>query len=141
MVRDAVTKEEIGLRLPGDDELWKPIRINQLMDSIYEQCGEEFRKLIELLLKASENAKTEEVERELIEAVSGRKRVSKRYVMEEAISAVALTDGTPLLPPAKALIELRYRGRWWKAPLCQGEGRGDQLCVEGDQRGVASEGH
>jgi hypothetical protein len=79
------------------------------MDSIYEQCEEEFRRLIASLLKAINNAPTKEGERELIEVVSGKKRVSKRYLREEALSAAVLTNGTPLPLPARALIELRYR--------------------------------
>lgn len=109
VVRDAVAKGDIGMLLPGDDQSWKPIQINELLDSIYEQCEEEFRRFIASLLKAINNATTKEAERELIEVVSGKKRVSKRYVREEAISAVVLTDGTPLPMPAKALVEMRYR--------------------------------
>ncbi|HEX8845124.1 MAG TPA: hypothetical protein VF791_10795 [Pyrinomonadaceae bacterium] len=108
VVRDAVSKGEIQLSLPGG-ESWKPIQTNQLLDSIYEQCEEEYRRLIASLLKAINNAPTKEGERELIEVVSGKKRVSKRYVREEAISAAVLNHSTPLPLPARALIELRYR--------------------------------
>lgn len=120
VVRDAVAKGEIELSLPAD-ESWKPIQINQLIDSIYEQCEEEFGRLIGSLLRAIRNARTEEVERELIEVVSGKKRVSKRYVREEAISAVVLTEGTPLPLPAKALIELRYRADGGRYPYAKVE--------------------
>lgn len=108
-VRDAVARGEVGIILSGDDQSWKPIQINELMDSIYGLCEEEFRRFIESLLKAINNAPTREVERELIEVVSGKKRVKKRYLREEAISAVMSSDGVPLPPQAKALIELRYR--------------------------------
>jgi hypothetical protein len=108
IVRDAVSKGEIEMSLPSGGS-WKPIQINQLMDSVYEQCEEVSRQLIESLLGSINNAPTEEAERELIEVVSGKKRVNKRYVREEAISEVVLTSGTPLPLPAKALIELRYR--------------------------------
>jgi hypothetical protein len=121
VVRDAVSKGEIQLSLPGG-ESWKPIQINQLMDSIYEQCEEEFRRFIAALLKAINNAPTKEAERELIEVVSGKKRVGKRYVREEALSAAVLTDGTPMPLPARALIELRYRADGGRSEYATVEG-------------------
>jgi hypothetical protein len=116
LIRDALTQGEAGIVLPIYDEFWKPIHINELLDSINEQCQEEFRHFIASLFKAINNAPTKEAERELIEMVSGKKRVRKRSVRDDAISAVMITEGTPLPLPAKALIELRYRadgGRDW----------------------------
>jgi hypothetical protein len=109
VIKDAVIRGELGLTLPGDDQSWTPIQINELLDSVYEQREEEFRQFVASLSKAVSNAPTKEGERELIEVVSGKKRVSKRYLREEAISAVMITEGTPLPTPARALIELRYR--------------------------------
>lgn len=116
LVRDAVTQGEVGIVLPGYDEFWKPIHINELLDSIDEQCQEEFRHFIASLSLAINNAPTKEAERELIEMVSGKKRVSRRSVRDAAISAVVITEGMPLPLPARALIELRYRadgGKSW----------------------------
>lgn len=116
LVRDAVTQGEVGIVLPGYDEFWKPIHINELLDSIGEQCQEELRHFIASLFKAIDNASTKEAERELIEMVSGKKRGRRKSVRDAAISAVVITEGTPLPLPAKALIELRYRadgGRDW----------------------------
>jgi hypothetical protein len=116
LVRDAVTQGEAGIVLPIYDEFWKPIQINELLDSIDEQCQEEFRHFIASLSLAINNAPTKGSERELIEIVSGKKRVNKRSVRDDAISVVVMTEGTPLPLPAKALIELRYRadeGRSW----------------------------
>jgi hypothetical protein len=116
LVRDAVTQGEAGIVLPIYDEFWKPIQINELLDFIDEQCQEEFRHFIESLSQAINNAPTKEAERELVEMVSGKKRVRKRSVRDEAISVVMITEGTPLPLPAKALIEMRYRedgGRDW----------------------------
>lgn len=116
LVSDAVTQGEIGIVLPIYDEFWKPIQINELLDSIDEQCQEEFRHFIASLSLAINNAPTKESERELIAIVSGKKRVGKRSFRDEAISVVVITEGTPLPLPAKELIELRYRedgGRSW----------------------------
>ena len=63
----------------------------------------------ESLAEAINSAPTAEAERELIEIVSGKRHVSDREIRDEAISAVMITEGTPLPLPAKALIELRYR--------------------------------
>jgi hypothetical protein len=116
LIRDAVTQGEAGIVLPSYDEFWKPIQINELLDFIDQQCHEEFRHFIASLSQAINNAPTKEAERELIEMVSGKKRVRKRPVRDDAISAVMITEGTPLPLPAKALIEMRYRedgGRDW----------------------------
>jgi hypothetical protein len=124
LILDAITQGEAGIVLPIYDEFWKPIQINELLDSIDEQCQEEFRHFIASLSQAINNAPTKEAERELIEMVSGRKRVRKRLVRDEAISAVMITEGTPLPLPAKALIELRYRedgGRDWYPNVEDGE--------------------
>jgi len=108
VVRDAVTKEEVYLRLPSG-ESWTPIQITGLLDSIYEQCQGEFNQFYGALIDAIKNAPTKEAERELIEVVSGKKRVGKMHIREDALSAVVLTEGNPLPLQAKALINLRYR--------------------------------
>ena len=54
-------------------------------------------------------APTEEAGRELIEVVWGKKRVSKRYLREEAITSLVDSDAAPLPLPIRALIEMRYR--------------------------------
>ena len=115
IVRESVSKGGVALELPGDVS-WKPIQTSQLMDSIYEQCGVQFEQLIESLLHAISNASTEEAERELIEIAYGKKRVNKRYLREEAISALVLTDTPPLSLPVKALIEIRYRADGGRHP-------------------------
>jgi hypothetical protein len=115
IVRESVAKGDITLELPRNVS-WKPIQFNQLLDSIYEQCGVQFEYLIGSLLQAISNAPTEEAERELIEIAYGKKRVNKRYLREEAISALVLTDTTPLPLPMKALIEIRYRADGGRHP-------------------------
>jgi hypothetical protein len=115
IVRESVAKGDVALDLPGNVS-WKPIQTSQLMDSIYEQCGTQFEQLIEALLQAISNASTEEAERELIEIAYGKKRVNKRYLREEAISALVLTDAPLLSLPIKALIEIRYRADGGRHP-------------------------
>lgn len=108
IVRESLAKGDVALQLPGG-VLWKPIQTSQLMDSIYEQCEAQFEQLIQSLLQAISSASTEETERELIELACGKKRVNKRYLREEAISALVSTDAAPLSLPIKALMEIRYR--------------------------------
>ncbi|HWT03144.1 MAG TPA: hypothetical protein VN256_23030 [Pyrinomonadaceae bacterium] len=122
-VREAVRKEELSLSLPSG-ESWTPIQVNGLLDSVYEQCQEAFTRFYVALLNAIKNAPTREAERELIEVMSGKKRVSKRYVREDALSVVVLTEGNPLTLQAKVLIDLRYRadgGRSLYAEAQEGE--------------------
>lgn len=124
LLRDAVTQGEVGIVLPIYDEFWKPLQIKELLKSIDEQCQEEFRRFIASLSQAINNAGTREAERELIEMVSGKKRVSKRSDRDEAISAAVMTESTPLPLPARALIELRYRaegGRSWYPNVEEGK--------------------
>ena len=109
VIKEAVDKGELGLSLPGDDELWKPTAIEELLDAVYEQCREGIQELNKSLAEAISGAPTREAERELIEIVSGRRHVDSQEIRDEAISAVMITEGTPLPLPAKALIELRYR--------------------------------
>lgn len=115
IVRESLGKGDVALQLPGSVS-WKPIQTSQLMDSIYEQCGTQFEQLIGALLQAISNASTEETERELIELACGKKRVNKRYLREEAISALVSTDAAPLSLPIKALIEIRYRADGGRHP-------------------------
>lgn len=106
LVRNAVAKGEIQLQLPRG-KTWKPIQAHQLLDSVQKQCEEGIQSLLASLFLAISNAPTEEAERELIEVASGKKRINKRYVREEAISVIVLTEATP--PPVRALLEIRYR--------------------------------
>lgn len=115
IVRESLAKGDVALELPGGMP-WKPIQTSQLMDSIYEQCGTQFEQLIGALLLAIGNAPTEEAERELIELACGKKRVNKRYLREEAISALVSTDVAHLSLPIKALIEIRYRADGGRHP-------------------------
>jgi hypothetical protein len=123
VVREAVRKEEISLSLPSG-ESWTPIQINGLLDSVYEQCQKAFTMFYVALTDAIKQAPTREAERELIEVVSGKKRVGKRYVREDGLSAVVLTEGNPLPLQAKVLLDLRYRadgGRSLYAEALEGE--------------------
>lgn len=115
IVRESLSKGDVALQLPGGVS-WKPIQTSQLMDSIYEQCGAQFEQLIESLLQAIGNASTEEAERELIDIAYGKKRLNKRYLREEAISALVSADAAPLSLPVKALIEIRYRADGGRHP-------------------------
>jgi hypothetical protein len=123
-VQDAIAREEIALYLP-EDEGWKPIEIDHLMDYIYRQCVDELQQFIRgLLIKAVSSAPTEESERELVEVVSGRKRVRHRYVRERAVEALSLSKATPFLLPTKALIEMRYqadKGKELYTEMMEGE--------------------
>jgi hypothetical protein len=107
VVREAVESDD--LRLSLTDENWKPIQLDHLTAHIYEQCVKELQQVItRLLVDAFATAPTAEVERELIEVASGKRRARKRYVREEAVIALASSKSTPMLLPAKALIEMRY---------------------------------
>lgn len=108
VVREAVTNKGVYLSLPSG-ESWTPIQIDGLLDSVYEQYQEAFTRFYVALTNAIKNAPTRETERELIEVVSGKKRVGKRHVREKALSAVVLTSGNPLPLAARVLIDLRYR--------------------------------
>jgi hypothetical protein len=121
LIRGAISKGEIELKLmPG--ESWRPIHAPQFLNFVQERCEGHLLRLLGSLFNAIEEAPTEEAERELIEIVSGKRRINKRHVREEAISALVLTDSIQL--PIRALIELRYRvdgGRFPYAKLKDGE--------------------
>ena len=107
-VQDAVAREEIALRLPKD-ETWKPIELESLMSHVYGQCVERLSQFItQLLIEAMSSAPTEEAERELVDMVSGKKKVRHRYLRERAVEALTLSKATPFTLPAIALIEMRY---------------------------------
>jgi hypothetical protein len=81
-VQDAVAREEIALRLPKD-ETWKPIELDSLMSHVYGQCIDRLSQFItQLLAEAMSSAPTEEAERELVDIVSGKKKVRHRYLRE-----------------------------------------------------------
>jgi len=105
-IKDAVMKEEIELELPYNS-YWKPIRLNQLLEALYEQSDKLTEYITGWLIKSVNNAPTEEAERELIRIAWGKRRVAKRYLREEAIMAVAENDALPL--QIAALLNIRYR--------------------------------
>jgi hypothetical protein len=108
-IKEAVDKGLIELELPGN-ESWNPTKTDQMMEHVYQQCTDELQQSItSSIVKSISTAPTEEAERDLIEVAYGKKRMRKRYVREEAISAIALSKGTILPVPMKALLELRYR--------------------------------
>jgi hypothetical protein len=109
VIKEVADKEGLGLSLPGDDELWRHSRTDELVDWVRAWCREELHRVNESLAEAISRAPTPEAERELIEIVSGGRRVESQEIRDDAISAVMITEGTPLPFPAKALIELRYR--------------------------------
>lgn len=118
-IRDALDKGSIELELPGNVG-FSPTLIDELMDHIDEQCTDDLQTLISRsLLQALSSAPTGEAERELMEVVSGKKRARKRYVRDEAVSALVLTDANPFLPGYKALIELRYKSDGGRHPYTQ----------------------
>ena len=123
-IKDAVDKELIELELPGN-ESWNPTKTDQLMEHVYRQCMDELQQLITgSIIQAISTAPTEEAERDLIEVAWGKKGVRKRYVREEAVSAIALSKGTILPVPMKALFELRYRadgGKSYYVEVSDGE--------------------
>lgn len=108
VIRHAASKGEIELSLPLDQS-WKPIQIHQLLNSVQEQCDDAIEGLLASLFLAIKSAPTEEAERELIEVVSGKKRLNKRYLRDEAILTLVAAKDIPLPLPAKALIEFRYQ--------------------------------
>jgi len=121
LIRGAISKGEIELKLmPG--ESWRPIHAPQFLNFVQDRCEGHLLRLLGSVFSAIKEAPTEEAERELIEIVSGKRRVNKRHVREEAISALVLTDSIQL--PISALIQLRYRvdgGRFPYAKLKDGE--------------------
>jgi hypothetical protein len=123
IVREAVAKGEIELQL-DHHEGWKPIQIHQLLDSLFEQCEEQAGQLTSWLIEAIGNAPTEEAGRELIELAWGKKRVAKRYLRDEAITALVTTKAAHLPLPLIALLEMRYRvggGRESFTQILEGE--------------------
>jgi hypothetical protein len=113
LIRGAISKGEIELKLmPG--ESWRPIQSPQLLNFVQERCEGHLLRLLGSMFSAIKEAPTEEVERELIEIVSGKRRVNKRHIREEAISTLVLTDSIQL--PIRALIELRYRADGGRFP-------------------------
>lgn len=123
IVTEAVARGDIELQLDRN-EYWKPIRINQLLNSLYEQCGEPAGQLTRWLIEAIGQSPVEEAGRELIEVVSGKKRVAKRYLRDEAITALVTTNAARLSLPLSALIEMRYRvdrGRESFTQILEGE--------------------
>jgi hypothetical protein len=108
VVKETVESEDLMLSLT--DETWKPIQLDHLMAHIYEQCVDELQQVMtRLLVDALTSAPTAEAERELIEVASGRRRVRKRYVREEAVITLTSSKSSPMLLPARALIEMRYQ--------------------------------
>jgi hypothetical protein len=121
LIRGAISNGEIELKLMTG-ESWRPIHAPQLLNFLQERCEGHLLRLLGSMFSAIKEAPTEEAERELIEIVSGKRRVNKRHVREEAISTLVLTNGIQL--PIKALIELRYRvdgGRFPYAKMRDGE--------------------
>lgn len=144
LIHGAISKGEIELKLlPG--ESWRPIQALQLLNFVQEQCEGHLLRLLGSVFSAIKEAPTEEAERELIEIVSGKRRVNKRHIREEAISALVLTDSIRL--PIRALIELRYRvdgGRFPYAKLREGEvssvwGEISEVLPEGIDRLITAE--
>lgn len=124
MIEDGIEEFEIELDLDSK-HLWQPTRIDELMEHIYEHCINELKPLItESIKHALETAPTYEAERELIEVVSGREHVRKRYDRERVIFNAVLSSKTDLPDLAKVLIDLRYREEEWKllyAEVSEGE--------------------
>ena len=109
VVENAIVETEIQLDLDSD-ELWKPTRIDELMEHIYEQCINELEPLItESIKRALDTAPTEEAEREVIEVVSGRQRVRKRYIRDRVVDTLTSSDKNLIPYEAKVLAALRYR--------------------------------
>lgn len=76
------------------------------------------------LTEAISQALTEEAERELIELAWGKKRVARRHLRDEAITALAAPGAVPLLLELRALLELRHRvggGRESLTQIWEGE--------------------
>lgn len=109
VVEDAIEETEIQLCLDSD-ELWKATRIDEMMEHLYKQCINELEPLIaESIKRALDTAPTEEAEREVIEVVSGRQRVRKRYIRDRAIDTLTSSDKNLIPYRAKVLAALRYR--------------------------------
>lgn len=107
IVQEAVERRRVALNLTADD-LWKPIRIDQLVDYLSKKCGDEINHYLkQVLTEAIPGAPTEEAERELIEVVVGKKRV-KRYRRDEAVWLLTVSKALPFDSRAQALIEMRY---------------------------------
>lgn len=123
LVWEAVSKGEIELKLPIG-QFWSPIEAHPFLNSVREQCQEDLLNLLGSLFLAITKTPTEEAERELIEVVTGKRRVNRWYIREEAITALVTAQSTPLLLPTRALIELRYRadgGRHYYTKVRNGE--------------------
>jgi hypothetical protein len=90
--------------------LWIPKETKQLIDFISEWCGPALQLMLaEALTQSLLQAPIEQVGRELLDIVTGRK--PSRSPMERAIviSAVTETSANPLPLSARALLGLRYR--------------------------------
>jgi hypothetical protein len=115
LVWEAVSKREIELSLPLGQS-WSTTEARPFLNSVQKQCQEDILNLLGSLFLAITKTPTEEAERELIEVVTGKRRVNKWHVREEAITALVTTKGTSLSLPARALIALRYRVDGGKFP-------------------------
>lgn len=123
IVKEAIAKGKIELEL-GGRECWTPSQISELMDSLFEQGEEQAGQLTSWLVEAISHAPMEDAGRELIEIVSGKKRVPKRYLRDEAITALVTTNAAGLPLPLSALLEMRYRvdgGRESFTQILEGE--------------------
>jgi hypothetical protein len=131
---EAIEKEKILLSL-ANDESWKPFDTEELREHIYKSCIENLQQQIrESIVKALSTAPTLVTQREIIEMASGKRRSSKRYVRDEAISIVAFCEANCLPWPLGDLIIMRYQRDKGKSPYTEvNEGIIDEvwLNVEG----------
>ena len=108
-IKEAVEKGTISLYL-DKGTYWRPLRTEELMEHVLKHCVDDLQQLIrESIIKAISTAPTLETEREIIEVASGKRRCRKRYLREEAVSAVAYSKALSLVWPISVLVELRYR--------------------------------
>lgn len=109
IIRDALRERALSLALP-DVNAWVPEDARAAATVLREHCGRGLRHFLSQHLEmALRGMSTEAAERELVEALSGRKH-ARRRTRRAALDAAAFTSANPLRDSAAVLLQLRYGG-------------------------------
>ncbi len=108
LLADAFGEGVISLSLPRSDG-WAPPLSDELIDVVYERCGQSLRRILtHTLAEMLGRLPTEAAERELIKTAVSRAPSDTPRRRQAAVETAAFSSASPLPGPARALIELRH---------------------------------
>lgn len=107
LIQEATENKDIWLEFTGHST-WTPTYVSQLVNSIYNRCGAELRKLItQQVIEAVPSAPTKQAEKELMALLNEKLRPERMEDLEEAIACVVDSTNSGLPNGARVLLELR----------------------------------